>query len=129
MGDVQHVIEYISTNYSLEGVKCQAEGKGVLWVTPPPNFRDINLFYSELSALENVSAIDQETNGNQIRIKIMVSDLPPKSINVDLKMPSWVQSYLHSTNVLAGLTALTALYYGQFLLNKFEEWYLTASEI
>jgi hypothetical protein len=128
MGDVQHVIEFISSNYSLEGVECQAEGKGVLWVTPPPNFRDINLFYTELSALENVSAIDQETNGNQVRIKIMVSDLPRKSINVDLKVPSWLQSYLNSNYILMALSALTLAYYGKYLVGKAEEWYLTASD-
>lgn len=126
MGDVQHVIEFISTNYSLEGVECQAEGKGVLWVTPPPNFRDINLFYSELSALDNVSAIDQETNGNHVRIKIMVSDLPMKSIKVDLKVPSWLQSYLGSNYILMALSTLTLAYYGRFLIGKAEEWYLTA---
>lgn len=128
MGDVQHVIEFISSNYSFEGVECQAEGRGVLWVTPPPNFRDINLFYTELSALENVSAIDQETNGNQVRIKIMVSDMPKTSINVDLKVPSWLQNYLSSNHILMILSTLTVAYYGKFILGKAEEWYLTASD-
>lgn len=123
MGDVQHVVDFISTNYSIEGVECQAEGKGVLWVTPPPSFRDINLFYTELSALENVSAIDQETNGNQVRIKIMVSD-GPRSLRLSTpRMPGWLQSYLNSTYVLSALGILTAAVYGKTVVAKAEEWY------
>lgn len=76
MGDVGHVVDFITERYPDEGVEYHSEGDGVLWVTPPANFRDINLFYAELTALENVVAVDQEVHGNKIRIKIMVKDDP-----------------------------------------------------
>lgn len=125
MGDVQHVVDYITQHFAGEGVECQAEGKGVLWVTPPPSFRDVNLFYNEISALDNVSAIDQETNGNQVRIKIMVADSSRSRVTSSPRVQRWLQTYLNSTFVLTVLTSVTVAVYGKSLVSKIEEWYFS----
>ena len=130
MGDVQHVVDFISKQFSAEGVACNAEGKGVLWVTPPPNFRDVNIFYTELSNIEGVTAIDQETNGTQVRIKIMVSDRQSERPSFMLQntfkiQHSWLQTYLTSTWVLVGLSAGLVAIYGRSAINTLEQMYFT----
>ena len=108
----------------------QCRRKGRAWVTPPPNFRDINLFYSELSDLDGVTAVDQETNGTQVRIKIMVSDTLNDKPGFLLKNTfkferSWLQTYLSSTWVLVGLSAGLVALYGRSTINTLEKMYFT----
>ena len=67
--------EFISLNYSLEGVECQVEAR-VCCGNPPSKLRHKST-YTELSALENVSALTKKPM-EIMRIKIMVSDLPQK---------------------------------------------------
>lgn len=147
MGDVGHVVDFIVKNYPGKGVEYQSEGDGVLWVTPPPKLRDVNLFYAELSALDDVIAIDQNVDGNSVRIKIMVGDnLDIRRRVVEESTPytdytsgtpiksgsaracRCFQSYIGSTTVLLGLAVSLAGFYWRPILRFLEAAYLLSQD-
>jgi hypothetical protein len=68
------VIELIRKEYASEGVEYESSGDGIVWVAPPPNFRDIGDFCDKLRELPGVSTIDSEIDGTNVRYKIFIND-------------------------------------------------------
>lgn len=78
----QDVKEFITQEFSSNGVEYESEGENILWFTPPPVLRDVGDILTTLMNHPNVMTIDQITDRGTVKFKIYLSSNTEKKIDI-----------------------------------------------
>ena len=133
MGDVDHVIEYVSANYAQYGVQHDSDGDGVVNFTVPPKIRNFCTMIKDIESVEGVATIDQMHDGDQLLLKVYVKDgnivnLSSGTVVVDgawmKSMYQAIQRYMSSTPVLICLGVVLMTYYRGLIRAVLEDAYM-----